>query len=92
MKSMNPISVTRITRLKKVWFKQQYLNDVLTNIRPHAEIKKFDDGTNFPSAREYNKLTQEQKEAKQHPVSIEMQVDGKEILLGDSIASKVNRL
>lgn len=78
---------------QKVWLKQQYLNDVLTAIRPRAEKYKLADGSRFPFANEYNKLTQEQKDAFRKPVSIEVQNKaGKDILVDESIAGKVKRI
>ena len=78
---------------QKVWLKQQYLNDVLTAIRPRAEKYKLADGSRFPFANEYNKLTQEQKDAFRKPVSIEVQDKaGKDILVDESIAGKVKRI
>lgn len=87
-KALNKIEVEKI-----VWLKQQYLNDVLTAIRPRAEKYKFDNGVRFPSATEYNKLTQEQKEALRIPFSQEVQdKEGNEILIDESIAGKVKRI
>ena len=76
-----------------VWLKQQYLNDVLTAIRPRAEKYKFDNGVRFPSVTEYNKLSQEQKDAFRQPYSKEVQdEEGKDVLIDESIAGKVKRI
>lgn len=86
-------ALNKIESEKKVWLKQQYLNDVLTAIRPRAEKYKFDNGVRFPSATEYNKLTQEQKDALRIPFSQEVQdKEGNEILIDESIAGKVKRI
>ena len=77
---------------QKVWLKQQYLNDVLTAIRPQAEKYKFDNGVAFLSTREYNKLPQEQKDVLREPVSAGVELDGHVITLDNSIADKVKRL
>ena len=86
-------ALNKIEAEKKVWLKQQYLNDVLTAIRPRAEKYKFDNGVRFPSATEYNKLTQEQKDALRIPFSQEVQdKEGNEVLIDESIAGKVKRI
>ena len=86
-------ALNKIEAEKKVWLKQQYLNDVLTAIRPRAEKYKFEDGRRFPNAVEYNKLTQEQKDTLRQPVAKEIQdKEGNDILIDDSIAGKVKRI
>ena len=78
---------------QKVWLKQQYLNDALTVIRPKAEKYKLDNGVRFPSASEYNKLSQEQKDALRQPYSQEVQdKEGNDILIDESIAGKLKRI
>ena len=79
-------------KFQKVWLKQQYLNDVLTAIRPQAEKYKHDSGVAFLSTREYNKLPQEQKDILREPVSAGVELDGCVIILDESIADKVKRL
>lgn len=76
-----------------VWLKQQYLNDVLTAIRPKAEKYKFGDGARFPSAREFKGLTPEQMDSIRRPEAVVVQdSQGADVSLDASIAGRVRTL